>query len=159
MLMKRTTLCLLASLALWPMGCDNSEPAPVARPPAAPGTPTVTPPPADVDTPASDATPTIDPTVAPDPAVSGTTTTMPTTQPGADAAGDIATQARSLLTQVLDYIKAKKWNDADAALKKLEGMKDSLPQQLRTQIDSARSSLDGARKLDSASQGLGDIMK
>jgi hypothetical protein len=60
---------------------------------------------------------------------------------------------------VLDYIKAKKWDDADAALKKLEGMKDSLPQQLRTQIDSARSSLDGGRKLDSASQGLGEIMK
>jgi cell division septum initiation protein DivIVA len=88
---------------------------------------------------------------------------------GTAAAGDVdaaapagtesVTEARSLLTQVLDYIKAKKWDDAEATLKKLEGMRGSLPEQLQSQIDSASSSLKGARNLEKAKDGLGDMMK
>jgi hypothetical protein len=57
------------------------------------------------------------------------------------------TEAMSLWNQVSQYIKEKKFDDADAALKKLEGMQASLPDTIKTQLPTARKAIDAGKGL------------
>ena len=66
------------------------------------------------------------------------------TQPAADADS-------AKLQQVMDYIKEKKWDLAETALKELEAKKASLPAALSGQVDNAR------KMLDAAKAGLGAV--
>jgi small-conductance mechanosensitive channel len=60
---------------------------------------------------------------------------------------DMAKEAQTLLDQVKTYIGEKKFDDADAALKKLEGMADKLPATISGQLPALRKSLDAAKAL------------
>jgi hypothetical protein len=58
----------------------------------------------------------------------------------AAAAGDAAK-----LQQVMDQIKAKKWDIAETTLKELETRKSSMPAAMQPQVDNARKMLDAAK--------------
>jgi hypothetical protein len=58
-----------------------------------------------------------------------------------------AKEAQTLLEKVQTYIKEKKFDDADAALKQLEGMQDKLPESVKVQLPTIRKSLDTAKSL------------
>ena len=82
----------------------------------------------------------------------GTMTAPPTTAPagteGADAAAadsDDAEEAKTLLQQAATHIKENKYDLAEKALEKLEGMADKLPTSLQSQIKQARTTLDVAK--------------
>jgi hypothetical protein len=72
----------------------------------------------------------------------------------ADAAVDAAKTASSKLDQVKELISEKKLDDADKALKSLEGMKDKLPANVQDQLSKVRSLLDQARLANGATQDL-----
>ena len=66
-------------------------------------------------------------------------------------AGDQATsaiqgEAQKLLDQAMQYIKENKFELADQALVKLEGMKAQLPETMQKSIAQARTALDTAKK-------------
>jgi hypothetical protein len=67
----------------------------------------------------------------------------------------MAKEAETLLEQVKTYIKEKKFDDADAALKKVEGMKDQLPANISSQLPTIRQSLDAAKGAAKALEGAG----
>jgi hypothetical protein len=68
--------------------------------------------------------------------------------PMTDAAKDAAAkEAQPLLDKTSAAIKDGKLDAADESLKKLEGMKDSLPKSMQDQIGSLRKSLDAARSV------------
>ena len=56
-----------------------------------------------------------------------------------------AKEGQTLIDQVNRYIKERKFEDAEAALKKLEAMKDQLPASLSAQLPTLRKSLDTAK--------------
>jgi len=86
------------------------------------------------------------------PVAPATPTTMPATPREGSSAADLAAkaadaatrEANSQLEQVMTHIKDKKYDLADAALKKLEANKASLPTAVQPKIDSARTLLDKA---------------
>jgi len=69
------------------------------------------------------------------------------TDTAAKAVSAADTEANTLMAQVNQYIKDKKFDDADAALKKLEGMQDKLPESVKTQLPTARKAIDAGKAL------------
>jgi hypothetical protein len=65
---------------------------------------------------------------------------------GAEATSAIQGEAQKLLDQATQYIKENKFDLADQALVKLEGMKAHLPETMHSAIAQARSALDTAKK-------------
>jgi hypothetical protein len=65
-----------------------------------------------------------------------------------------AKQAETLLEKVQTYIKEKKFDDADAALKQVEGMQDKLPASVKAQLPTIRKSLDTAKSLTGSTPAL-----
>ena len=63
----------------------------------------------------------------------------------ADASADLTKDAAKKLDDIKQYIADKKFDQADAALKTLEGMKDKLPQAVQDQLGNVRSLLDKAK--------------
>ena len=86
------------------------------------------------------------------------TTAVQTASAAADTAKTTAANAvadaQSLLNQVTQDTKDKKWDLADSGLKKLEGMKASLPAEWSPRIDQARKAFDVAKAAGSL-PGLG----
>jgi hypothetical protein len=79
---------------------------------------------------------------------------------GAKAAGNEAVsaiqgEAQKLLDQATQYIKENKFDLAEQALTKLEGMKAQLPETMQKSIAQARSALDTAKKGASMLPGSG----
>ncbi|HEY7090574.1 MAG TPA: hypothetical protein VH518_20920 [Tepidisphaeraceae bacterium] len=66
-------------------------------------------------------------------------------QKASDAAATITAEAQKYLDQVTEYVKDKKWDLADEALKKLEAIKDKLPTEWAAKIDSAKDMLTKAK--------------
>jgi hypothetical protein len=70
----------------------------------------------------------------------------------ADAAADAvaktpaAAESQKQITQVMEYIRDKKWDLAESTLKTLEANKASLPAELQSQVTNARTMLDQAKK-------------
>jgi hypothetical protein len=132
---KSLICCLVLVGATVLVGCKKDEapeaPVTLAPPPATqPAMPDVMPPPATA-------------VVVPAVTVPEATTPVPATVPAAPVA-DATSQ--SLLAEVEQDIKDKKWDDAEAALKKLETMKDKLPpdwldklKELRTAITAGKA--------------------
>ncbi len=150
---------MLKSKALWTLalagamvaGCNKDETKPM--PPAAPTTPTVPP----VTTPSIPALPTTRPTI-PDISIPALPSTGPAA--GTGTSGDTTTdaanaKAQTLLEQVQAAIKDKKWDDADALLKKLEDMKDKLSPDLQKQIATLRTAIDAGKATPKLPGGLG----
>jgi hypothetical protein len=147
-----------------PTGPTVTAPTPraVPTPPATPGPAvTVTPSPAptlsspstlDVPTtPKPPATATTPPAVPPFTAPPGSTTPAPVTSTTPDktsATGDAQADAKSTLSQFQTHMQAKNWDAAGADLKKLKGMKDQLPPQLKQAIDKAQTSFTAAKTAD-----------
>lgn len=141
--MLKSVFCVSLALgAATLVGCKDDEtkaPAPPAvTPPAMPATP-ATQPSADV------------PAVPAIPAVPAAPAVTPPAVPAADA---VDPEAKSLMDQVKDAIKNKKWDDASAALKKLEGMKDKLPASWQDELKSLQAAVD-AGKLTGGLPGFG----
>ena len=68
--------------------------------------------------------------------------------PLADAAKDAAAkEAQPLLDKTSAAIKDGKLDAAEESLKKLEGMKDTLPKSMQDQVGSLRKSLDAAKSI------------
>lgn len=67
----------------------------------------------------------------------------------------VVDQAQSLLAQVTEYISAHKYDLAEQALTKLDGMKASLPESLQQKVEAARTLLKAKKAADS----LGNFMK
>jgi hypothetical protein len=71
---------------------------------------------------------------------------------GADAAAEsiaanpAAAESQKQLDQVMTYMREKKWDMAESTLKTLETNKASLPVAMQTQVTSARTMLDSAKK-------------
>ena len=57
-----------------------------------------------------------------------------------------AAESQKQLTQVMDYIRDKKWDMAETTLKTLETNKASLPAEMQAQVTNARTMLDAAKK-------------
>lgn len=69
---------------------------------------------------------------------------------GTGASGDTAaadTQAQATVDQVKANIKDKKWDEADAALTKLEGMKDKLSPDMQKQVENLKTAVDAGKNL------------
>lgn len=65
----------------------------------------------------------------------------------ADSATDaIVQQAQTTFDQVKNYVNEKKFTDADALLKKLEGVQDKLPESIKAQIPKLRQAIDAGNK-------------
>ncbi len=130
--------------ATMPAASDAATPPatqPTAEVPAVPPAPTV---------PA--VTPPTAPAVTPPAAPAVTAPAAPeVTAPTADA---VDPEAKGLMDQAEDAIKNKKWDDASAALKKLEAMKDKLPQSWQDKLKSLETAVD-AGKLSSSIPGFG----
>ena len=103
-----------------------------------------------VEVPAAPAAPAV-PAVPAAPAAPEATTPAAPAAPTADA---VDPEATSLIGQAEDAVKNKKWDDASAALKKLDAMKDKLPQSLQDKIKSLEATVDGGKAL-SGIPGLG----
>ena len=67
----------------------------------------------------------------------------------ATATADAAKEAQSWMEQVTTDIRAKKFDSAETALKKLEEIKASLPADLQGKINSLRDALTAAKTADS----------
>jgi colicin import membrane protein len=67
-----------------------------------------------------------------------------------DAKAAAEKDARAALQKVLDLVKAGKLDEAEAALKDLEGKSGGLPADLQGQIKAARTSLDAAKAAQAA---------
>lgn len=63
-----------------------------------------------------------------------------------DAAASVTAEAQKYLDQATEYVKEKKFDLADEAVKKLEALKAKLPAEWAAKIDQARSMLDTAKK-------------
>jgi hypothetical protein len=133
--MRILTSTALLSVAVTVIGCDNNEnPAPAPTPPAAPApVPQATTPPP----------PTADPTMT-DPAQNATPATPPG---GATAAATDATtaEATTLMDQTVQYVKENKWDLADASMKKLDAIKDQLPESLKPRYAQVKTMYDTAK--------------
>ena len=145
---------MLASAAL--TGCKKEEP-----------TPTIPPVPARSDT---------NPAVAPAKPMTGAATlpavTLPATSLPSSVSGPVnsavanldpakataAKDAQAKLSEVAQLIGDKKYDLADAALKKLEENKASLPEMAQSKLPDLRKSLDAAKALNGASK-LPDVPK
>jgi hypothetical protein len=66
-----------------------------------------------------------------------------------EKAGEVASavteQAQKLLDEVTTYVKDKKWDLAEEALKKLDALKAQLPAEWAAKIDQARQALTTAK--------------
>jgi len=130
------------------VGCEKKEKdkaPPKAQPPAVTGTETAqtpktpTPPPIEVKTPATM------------PAMPNVDVPLPKVDPAAAEAATkeaVTKDATSKFKQLMGYIKDKKLDLAEELLKKLEGIKASLPADLQSKIDGARTALNAAKTLD-----------
>lgn len=88
------------------------------------------------------------------------TATMDKAVAGANSMSATATaEAQKLLDQVTEYVKDKKWDLADEALKKLEAMKASLPAEWASKIDQARSAFTTAKTAASAMPAMPGMPK
>lgn len=70
-------------------------------------------------------------------------------QAAKDAAAAVtaaAAEAQSKLDQVFQYVKEKKFDLAETALKELEARKASLPTAIQDKLGAARTALDAAKK-------------
>ena len=72
----------------------------------------------------------------------------------AGATGGMQAEAQKYYDQAMQAVKDKKFDVADEALKKLEGMKSNLSPEWQSKVDSARTMLDGAKSAGSI-PGLG----
>jgi hypothetical protein len=78
----------------------------------------------------------------------------PTTQPATTQPADLAAQASAKLQQVYADIKANKLDLANTLLTQVESYKSALPQNLQTQVDTARKVLDTTKAASSAGFSL-----
>jgi hypothetical protein len=119
------------------VACKDEEKKPAATPPAKVDTPKV-------DTPKVDG-PKVDVPKVDVPKVDVPKVDVPKVDvPKVDATA-ATKDAQTLLDQVQQYVKDKKWDDAEAALKKLDGMKDKLPGDWAAKIEAARTALNAAK--------------
>jgi hypothetical protein len=63
----------------------------------------------------------------------------------AAAGSDMTAEASKLIEQATTYVKENKWDLAESTVKKLEGMKASLPAEYQPQVDNVRKMLDTAK--------------
>jgi hypothetical protein len=136
------------------IGCsDKKDEKPAA--PSTPTTPTTPPPPVPQSN--SGAPAATLPTVPNTAAVPG----LPPVPATAPAVTEVASaDAQKLLLQAKEDIAAKKWDAADADLKKLEGIKDQLSTQLQVTVTSLRTQLDASKAAGSIKiPGFGDDSK
>ncbi|MDB5353642.1 MAG: hypothetical protein JWN24_95 [Phycisphaerales bacterium] len=131
------------------IGCNDKK----DEKPAAPSTPTTPSTPAQPVPQSNSGAPVVPPTV-PNTAAAPTLPAVPATAPAtADAA---SADAQKLLLQAKDDMASKKWDAAEADLKKLEGMKDQLSTQLQVAVTSLRTQLDASKAASSIKiPGLG----
>jgi hypothetical protein len=131
--MRILTSTALLSVAVTVIGCDKNEnPTPAPTPPAAPA-----------PVPQATTPPTADPTMT-DPAQNAT----PATPPGgatATATDATTTEATTLMDQTVQYVKENKWDLADASMKKLDAMKDQLPESLKPRYAQVKTMYDSAK--------------
>ena len=66
-------------------------------------------------------------------------------QRAGEAAEATTAEAQKLLEQATQYINENKWDLAEKTIAQLDGMKASLPESLRTQVDNARKLLETRR--------------
>lgn len=133
---KNVALMLIAGcLGFAGMGCEKPAETPVvpANPPA----------------PAPQAATPAAPAAAVDKAMSGANS----------MAATATAEAQKLLDQAMEYVKDKKWDLADETLKKLEGMKASLPAEWASKIDQARSAFTTAKTAASAMPAMPGMPK
>lgn len=142
-----TSAVVLTSAAL--VGCDSKEATPAPTPPAAPApqvrTPTPAAEPSMTDQARNAATGAMDATR--DAAAKATDATKDAAAAsGATAAVDTATtEATTLMDQTVQYVKENKWEMADSSMKKLESIKDKLPESLRPRYDQVKTMYDSAK--------------
>ncbi|HWE96730.1 MAG TPA: hypothetical protein VG269_22410 [Tepidisphaeraceae bacterium] len=132
------------------MGCKKEE---TPATPTTPSTPSQQPVPQSNST-----TPATLPAIPPLPTAPGVPA-VPSSRP-ADAAAvapDAASaDAQKLMEQIHKDIHEKKWDAADADMKKLEGMKDQLSTQMQTAVTGLRTQLDASKAASSLKiPGLG----
>ena len=130
------------------MGCDREDDTTTPKTPPAPAQPTpqATPGGTGVNvkvngTGTGAAAPKIDVTATTQPGGAGVNVNVDTA--GVNAA--VSTKAQELMDQVAQYMKDKKWSDAESALKQLEAMKAQLPVEWQKKIDALRASLTSAK--------------
>jgi hypothetical protein len=125
------------------MGCKKEE-TPVT--PATPSTPSQQP------VPQSNATPPATLPAIPSLPTAPAVPAVPSSKP-ADAAvattDAASTDAQNLMQQVRKDISDKKWDAAEADMKKLEGMKDQLSTQMQTIVTGLRTQLDTTKAASS----------
>jgi hypothetical protein len=137
--MKLHCLAAVALSSFLAIGCEEKKDAPVT-PTAPPSTPVPTPsvsadkPAADMQTAAQNAAQS---------AANAGTNAMGAVQA---AGADLAARAQQLYDQAQTLIKDKKWDEAEALLKQLDGLKAQLPAEWQTKIDAAHATLTNARK-------------
>ncbi len=84
-------------------------------------------------------------------ATGGLETSLQNAAAGAGANTAVASDAaKTKMQQVVDLIKDKKYDAADAVLKEVEGMKSSLPQAMQDQLPALRAQLDAAKAANGA---------